>query len=523
MSKKFIRLYSIVTCLSLAVGTMAGCTSSDDKKDASDIKNGKPTELTILWDPDNAVKSGVDLQNSQEIKFIEEKTNTKLTLIQPPHSEFKQKATIIFASGDLPDIAKMESEPKREDLADMGVIVQLDDLLKKYGQNILKNANPQAWEFVKVKGTTWGIPTARPVTKPCVNMIRKDWLDNLGLKVPRTIDEYFEVLKAFTYNDPDKNGKNDTWGTITRKGFDWFESYNGAFGIIKDINTNAESTDWVWDGNRLIPQYITTNWRDWVAEMSKLWKAGVFEPNSMVNSREQFDQAIINGKVGMWFYYPNLSYTTYYEPMKKLNPKAEFIPIAPPVGKDGKSTGAPDRGQYYRRVYVTTGCKTPEKAVQFLDWFFTDEGDDFLRYGFEGRHHKIVNGKKVLDYENYNKPENFWLYDDISLGGKHKLDWDYEASKFSPEIGKYVVEGYKIGMATGTDRSTAIEGKPQLQSDKDYPDIDKIKGEYRSKMIVGQLPISAFDQMVNDVMKAGLDKKIEEYTKWYKENKLNQK
>ena len=85
--------------------------------------------------------------------------------------------------------------------------------------------------------------------KPEGLLIRKDWLDNLGLEVPTTLDELFDVMYAFTYNDPDGNGKNDTWGygafieETTYESYPGrrFEPLMGAFGVEGTWNFSKDN------------------------------------------------------------------------------------------------------------------------------------------------------------------------------------------------------------------------------------------------------------------------------------------
>ena len=62
-----------------------------------------------------------------------------------------------------------------------------------------------------IDGKLYGIYRERPLSRQGI-VIRKDWLDNLGLDMPKTVDELYETAKAFTEKDPDQNGKNDTIG-----------------------------------------------------------------------------------------------------------------------------------------------------------------------------------------------------------------------------------------------------------------------------------------------------------------------
>lgn len=72
----------------------------------------------------------------------------------------------------------------------------------------------EAWSPVSDGGKIWGIPYNRHDGFNQVVYINKEWLETLKLDIPRTIDDFYKVMKAFTEQDPDRNGKNDTFGLI---------------------------------------------------------------------------------------------------------------------------------------------------------------------------------------------------------------------------------------------------------------------------------------------------------------------
>lgn len=83
-------------------------------------------------------------------------------------------------------------------------------------------------------------------------MIRQDWLDNLNLQAPQTTDELYTVAKAFTDNDPDQNGKNDTYGIqLTNTSMGW--GLAGAGGIEQAFGL---SDNWVKQDSKYVSPCI---------------------------------------------------------------------------------------------------------------------------------------------------------------------------------------------------------------------------------------------------------------------------
>lgn len=101
------------------------------------------------------------------------------------------------------------------DMIESGRVKAIDEDIEKYMPDRLKeiyDKYPQTFYPVTKDGKTYGLACAPVLTEGQVMVIRQDWLDNLGLKAPATLDEFEAVIRAFTEDDPDGNGKKDTYG-----------------------------------------------------------------------------------------------------------------------------------------------------------------------------------------------------------------------------------------------------------------------------------------------------------------------
>ncbi|NLV59589.1 MAG: extracellular solute-binding protein, partial [Clostridiales bacterium] len=156
--------------------------------------------------------------NVQEIhQRAEEIMNVHIEWIMVPTDGWNEKKNLMLATGDLPDI--IESKINESDLVRYGpdgTFVELTDLIDKYAHNINKlidtempelrafNTAPDGniYSLFRVNSGPW-------MTTNGVGMMNMQWLKNLGLEVPKTLDEFTEVLRAFKTRDPNGNGKAD--------------------------------------------------------------------------------------------------------------------------------------------------------------------------------------------------------------------------------------------------------------------------------------------------------------------------
>lgn len=164
------------------------------------------TEIVAMWD--TCLRSS---EGQEEFRNEFEKiTGVRLTINQPAHSQYRDKMLFSFAADQQGDVVEIMPDYFQDyyALAKRGDIVPLDKYIAK--SKVFENITQAYLDAVRIDGKIYGVPinTGGGV----VTYLRKDWLDNLGLEMPRNWDEYYHVLKAFTYGDPDKNGKDDTFG-----------------------------------------------------------------------------------------------------------------------------------------------------------------------------------------------------------------------------------------------------------------------------------------------------------------------
>jgi ABC-type glycerol-3-phosphate transport system substrate-binding protein len=130
---------------------------------------------------------------------------------------------LLVPSGDIPTISYLPPI-NLYDYAEQGAFADITSSVKNYS-DIMSYVPEELWSRVSVGGSVLGVPSLNTAGKYDI-IYREDWLNKLGLKIPATIDEFTEVMKAFTEEDPDGNGENDTYGY----GNYTLNMFYGAFG-----------------------------------------------------------------------------------------------------------------------------------------------------------------------------------------------------------------------------------------------------------------------------------------------------
>ena len=194
MTRRFL---SLVLALMLVV-TLVPLASAEDTEPVFE----EATLRLVL-----NVPAEVDLENNPIIQRVYERTGIKMEIEAPPQNSYWERTRVIVASGDYPDIMLQGTDVDMEKWAEEGILAELDDKIVNY-PNLMKNISAQQWSDTRAMSTGKIVGVPRPNTYSRWGyIINETWLENLNLEAPKTVEEFIEVCRAFTFDDPDGNGK----------------------------------------------------------------------------------------------------------------------------------------------------------------------------------------------------------------------------------------------------------------------------------------------------------------------------
>ncbi|WP_028549955.1 extracellular solute-binding protein [Paenibacillus sp. UNC451MF] len=511
--KKLNKVTAAFTAVTLTAG-LAACqsnTATDGKPTDTSDKPGQTITYKILRSNGVAEYPADGGRGRKEIVKALDKAGIKgidFTVNMPGTGpDYTTKLNLLATSGDLPDYFNLDL-PTMAKMADDGLLLPLDDYIKKmpHASKLFKESDLEALRY---KGKLYALPVGyrpEPFNGPNTNgfIVRKDWLDTLGLKEPTTLDELHDVLKAFTTGDPDKNGKNDSYGLGGTKTSN-FSGIFGAFGIAP--------TFWFERDGRLKQGMVLPETKDVLKLMNQWYKEGLIDPEFLLMESKQRDEKVINSKLGV---FEGTAFDIdpkqpLINSLKKVTPNASFALLLPPKGPKGLM-GWPEAGPAYGDIKaVSAKVKNPDLLIKMIDWSTSDEPDGgfyLITYGMEGEHYtfdkqknrvtQLVSSYSDLYKEGFSNPVRFtqvvdrrWMADD--------------SLKAMEVTNKYVITNpfWKTVPA-------------QLE----YPDIIKLWTEYFAKIVLGEMPLDKFDEFVQKYYQQG-GKKIEDQVneEWKKTKK----
>ncbi|MGG1513782.1 extracellular solute-binding protein [Paenibacillus oryzisoli] len=315
---------------------------------------------------------------------IEQKFNVKLNMeYGVPGEDMKNKINLKIASNSTPDMFQADGAQTNQMIIDKAVADLTPYVNPQTMPNYYKWVTPDIISRYQVQNVFMRAPVPYEKQQYQSYYVRKDWLDKLGLKVPTTYDEMINVMKAFTFNDPDGNGKNDTYGfttvgngtTISKQFPEWYKNglgvdlwYDQAHGEYVDPQSDIRAGKVLDDIRATLAQKIVDP--DWFLakpgqELEKVeaGKAGIFQ--SLLRTAA-FDNVATSVK----------KKTIDISGVKT----ADFVPfhISPDAVNYEALPGVP----------FLFGTKTPpekiKKSIEIMDWLASPEGYLLAHYGKEG-------------------------------------------------------------------------------------------------------------------------------------------
>ena len=212
------KVESILLCSALVASMLAGCGSNaatqtseagENKTTAEAANDGREVvEVTAVLQ----LNPEISLENNPILQKIEEDTGVRLIIEAPPLNNFWDRVKILVGTGDMPDFFAYGADTYATQWAEEGLLADVTDLIKDY-TNLSTNISKEQYGDTKLLGDDriFGVPRPNSYDKAGF-LINKKWLKAVGMDAPRTVEEFVEVCRAFTTQDPDGNGKADTYG-----------------------------------------------------------------------------------------------------------------------------------------------------------------------------------------------------------------------------------------------------------------------------------------------------------------------
>lgn len=534
----------------------AGCSSTEDHsvKNPSDTGGNDTRPITFSFFGADASPNWNNMQDDvgQEITA---KTGVTLKAEYDLGSGGGQsKIALMAASGEYPDIVYAKGELGK--LVDAGAIIDLTDLIDKYAPNIKKvmSKDMNRMKYRKDDPAIYAIPTNVGVDQQLFDInsgfeIQHRVLKELGYPQIRTVQDYEKVLKEYVTKHPTTDGQPTIPLTLNADGWK---------SMITVTNQAAATTGGANDGEyyvdpdtyEAILHYKRPEEKDYFRWLNHMYNEGLLDRDAFVQKEDQYKAKISSGRVlGLtsveWEYQDA-------ENALKTAGKDEYTYAHFPVtmGSQFKDHAMQSFGVDGYGISITTACKDPVRAIKFIDWLSSEEGQVLRNWGIEGKQYKVENGKRVIpadvlkqkvnDASTFSKQTGIDLYSVFGVrygDGVKDSTGNYFTTNFPEQIvasysdtEKETLAAYKA--TTWKDLFPSAEEFPvkewgalynmQVPTDGDYQVIYQKTQDIVHKRIPEAIlskPADfdkVFDAFINELNQAGAEAMEKEYTQLVK-------
>jgi len=499
--RTYSRIGAGVASVAAAALVLTGCGGSAGGSSGSGERDSV-TWMTMLHTPTTPDPGG-PIETA-----LEEHTGMGIEFQWVPDASKDEKINAALASDSLADIVSLTNVTNtsvRQALTS-GQFWDVEEYLDEFDN--LSQIDPQTLESARIDGALYGVPFQKPKARYGV-LVRQDWLDNLGLEVPHTIEELGEVARAFTEDDPDGNGQDDTTGFIDREEsfLVGFRSLAGYFGAGQKFE--------VTDDGEVVPAFATDAFKEAMEWYRGVYEDGAVNGEFVTMAKQNQQDAIAQGKGG-------IVVTGLFEAKNYMNIAQSANPDTPmawALVNDITYDDVP------RRILTDTNggfggwLAFPKSRVAdeedlravlgFVDKLLDPEAFTLMTYGIEGTHF-------TLD------AEDVVTVEDQSL-------WEREVQPFSSSRPSELVMTYKDNtpyvdeanekMAENDDYAVTDPTLPLTSPtfNQSWSGIEQQANDAYNQFMVGQIDMEQYEAVIEGLGSQGLDTILEEFTTAYAE------
>ncbi|RED58175.1 extracellular solute-binding protein [Cohnella phaseoli] len=344
---------------------------------------------------------------------IEEKLNIKIIPEMVDVQQYKTKLNLKMAGGDIPDVVRIDFADDFQKYAQQGAFVDLTDLINETDTpNIMREVSEEAFEQAKVNGKIYGIPyQGGPGAGYRWDLVmRTDYLKEIGAETPKTLDEYYNVLKQIKAKYPDViplGGYTAQIGDV-KYANNSFDNIFGAFSVTPGFFTEKDGKFSNYD--------IEPQMREALLFLQQMYKEGLIDKEFATIKEEQLRTKLYSGKLFSWMGWWSTpgGYDTQIEtnmliksgdlkadgtlPDQSNEPYKYLTLTDSLVGPDGNAV-APAGAPFSQMNAISVKTKDPKKVLAIIEESLSPENQMLTVWGIEGEDYKVENGtmKAVTD------------------------------------------------------------------------------------------------------------------------------
>ena len=516
------KVFAMVLTAAMVMGAITGCSKTPAGTDAGSgtgtqatsgewtwpLQEKKELNIWVVWSNDYVEEPN----QLKAIQKIEEATNVHVNWTVVDASSAKEQFGLMLASGEYPDIIRDVGSyypGGTEKGVQDGVLADLTEAVELYmpNYNALRKSNPQLEKDTmtddgKIVGTrtiTSYFGEVRGERVWAGMALRQDWLNDLGLEVPRTIDEWETVLTAFKEN---------------YNGYDLFSNFLSAYGCLSGFYK---------DGSTVKYGPLEDGYKEWLTLFHDWYEKGLIDPNFMTNAADMMSPAdyIGTGKAGagmqLWGLTDEVLKTQGYTTDEDFSLVATTAPVL--KSGDTPQIGFATSELVKEEIGIAATTKDLELACRYLDYWYTQDAMLLDSLGIEGEsytvdesgtYHLTDSVKAMVEDGTVNTyAEAVYTYSlgtsDFGLYNWGMFDPIYEGNAAMNAYDEFDKDKFDL-MLPSCMTMTDDENSEYVAL---YTDIETLVNENTVKFITGEKSLDEFEAFVEMLHTYNIDRCIE--------------
>lgn len=504
-------------CFSLAIMLLAGIASGCQKQTnggTTAIQAGDSFSYPIetdeklqFWYVDYTAGK-VKREEAPLYQEIAVRTGVDVEYIPVSVSVATEQFNLLLASGNLPDIVMYEwldFPSGAQSAVDGGHILNLNELVRDHMPNLrayLSTSEVLEKQAKNDEGNYCFVPSFRGDDKLLTYtgpIMRKDWLDDLGLAVPETLDEWHTALKAFR----EKKGAETPFVCPP-------EYISMFMGGAYPISMGGFSEDFYLENGQVVYGPIQPACKEALKVLSTWYKEGLIDPNIASVDTNAINAKMTNGQAGASIGLAGGALGKWMLNMQSVDPNYNLVGTKYPVVNKGDMPymGQIDNYMMSQGQAISASSKNAALAARYLDYFFTEEGIKLYNYGAEGVAYDLVDGKPVFK-ESILRSGQLDMYANIG-GAQGVQQWEAYSQNLMFENQKEAIANWEYSdAASHLMPPVTYTTEESNTATKLLSDIKTFKDEKFFKFLLGVEDIeTGFDAYVEQIKSMGIDKVI---------------
>lgn len=502
-------------------GTRKESASRAESEEAKQFSYPMEAGETLTWWKElnnNVSLNFTTLSDTPFAKEMTERTGVEVDYLHPPAGQAAEQFGLILADGDLPDLMEynwLVSYPggPQKAISD-GVVLPLNDVIDQYCPNLKAYLaeNPDIDRMIKTdEGQYYAFPMIRGEAETILigPMMRGDWLKELGLEIPTTVDEWHTVLTAF----------KEKKGAGAPLSYAYTDRRIGAANPI--ALANVISVDfYLGDDGAVHWGSMEEGYKNYLETFSAWYQEGLVDVDLVSLKKDQVAAKVTSGKAGASVGLTEGNLGAWIVAGRKENPEFSLVAVPWPTlvkGERPKTGCCENRYSGISSVAITTSCKDVERAARLMDYMYSEEGNMFTNFGTEGLTYEMTDSYPKFTDIIMNNPDGWTVKSALGAytmnvgNGPHIAD--ARVPEQTMELPEQIEARYEIWPDTDARKHLLPPITPNSEESKEFATIMNQIQTYRDEMtikyIMGQESLDTFDTYVETVKKLGIDRAIE--------------